>query len=383
MVEQWKTVSPGGKHRIIVTKDLPGDQWIEILINSNCRIDVCQNREILPSDEMIDAIGDDCAGAIGQLTETWNEEVFDALARAGGQVYSNYAVGYDNVDVDAATARSIAVGNTPGVLTETTAELTVSLTFAAARRIVEADAYMRSGKYDGWLPDLFLGDLLWRKTLGVVGAGRIGTAYARMMIQGHHMDLLYYDVAPNKQLATDLENFNHYLESIGEKPVKCTKVNDVDSLLTEADVVSLHPALTEETYHLITGERLAGMKENAILINASRGAVIDEPALVEHCANHPNFRVGLDVYEDEPEMAPGLAELENVVLVPHIGSATRWTREGMAVLAARNITGILNDYPVWNQEDMIPFLQPDAPAAAPGIVNQEQLALPECQDGLE
>lgn len=383
MDEQWKTVNPGGKHRIVVTKDLPGTQWMEILINSHCRIDVCQSRQILSSDEIVAAIGDECAGVIGQLTETWSEELFDALAQAGGQVYSNYAVGYDNVDVEAASTRGIAVGNTPGVLTETTAELAVSLTFAAARRIVEADDYMRSGKYDGWLPDLFLGELLWRKTLGVVGVGRIGTAYARMMVLGHRMDLLYYDVTSNDQLETEMEQFNAYLESIGEEPVRCTKVDDIDSLLTEADIVSLHPALTEETYHLITGERLARMKENALLINASRGSVINEAALVEHCVNHPDFRVGLDVYENEPEMAPGLAELENVVLVPHIGSATRWTREGMALLAARNIAGILKNYPVWNRENMALFLHPKAPAVTPSILNQEKLDLPVFQNDSE
>ncbi|HKJ67222.1 MAG TPA: NAD(P)-dependent oxidoreductase [bacterium] len=373
---RWNVVNSGGTHRIVVTKDLPGDQWLEILENSQCRIDVCQSRQVLSPDELRDAIGDECAGVIGQLTEYWNKELFGALARAGGRVYSNYAVGYDNVDVETASARGIAVGNTPGVLTETTAELAVALTFAATRRIVEADDYMRSGQYDGWLPDLFLGELLWRKTLGVVGAGRIGTAYARMMVEGHRMNLIYVDVAPNNQLEAEVVQFNSYLESIGEQPVRCTHADDIDSLLAGADVVSLHPALTEDTYHLISGERLARMKENAILVNASRGAVIDEAALVEHCTRHPQFRVGLDVYENEPEMAPGLAELDNVVVAPHIGSATRWTRNGMAILAARNIIGILHNYPIWNQEEMSAFLHPDAPAVTPSIINREALELP-------
>ena len=140
--------------------------------------------------------------------------------------------------------------------------------------------------------------------------------------------------------------------------------------------MSLHTVLDETTHHLINKERLAVMKENAILVNTCRGQVIDEAALVAHCRKHTNFRAGLDVFEDEPAMKPGLNELDNVVIVPHIGSATIWTREGMATLAASNVAGILSGYPVWQDQDVSPFLEGDAPKAAPSIVNAKELGLP-------
>jgi len=147
-------------------------------------------------------------------------------------------------------------------------------------------------------------------------------------------------------------------------------------VLRQADLISLHPVLDETTHHLINAERLALMKENAILVNTSRGPVIDEAALIAHCQKHPNFRVGLDVFEDEPEMKPGLSELDNVVIVPHIASATIWTREGMATLAASNVAGILMGYPAWQDQDISPFLRGDSPKAAPSIVNAKQLSFP-------
>jgi hydroxypyruvate reductase 1 len=150
----------------------------------------------------------------------------------------------------------------------------------------------------------------------------------------------------------------------------------VEDLLKEADVVSLHTVLDETTHHLINTDRLALMKENAILVNTCRGQVIDEAALVAHCRKHPNFRAGLDVFEEEPAMKPGLNELDNVVIVPHIGSATIWTREGMAILAASNVAAILSGFPVWQGQDIAPFLEGDAPKAAPSIVNAKELGLP-------
>jgi hydroxypyruvate reductase 1 len=146
-------------------------------------------------------------------------------------------------------------------------------------------------------------------------------------------------------------------------------------LLQEADCVSVHTVLDESTRHLINTERLAQMKDNAILINTSRGPVVDEAALVDHCRRHPDFRAGLDVFEDEPDLKPGLVNLENVVIVPHIASATRWTREGMATLAASNVAGQLMGYPVWNQPDILPFLETEAPQAAPSIINADDLKL--------
>jgi hydroxypyruvate reductase 1 len=374
--QEWVTHNPEGGKRVVVTKNLPGKRWIEILARADCRAEVSASTDVLTADQIASAIGDRCDGCIGQLTEPWGEGLFRALKAAGGRVYSNYAVGYNNVNVAAATSLGIPVGNTPGVLTETTAEMAVALTFAAARRIVEGDAFMRAGGYKGWLPNLFLGELLQGKTVGVVGAGRIGGAFARMMAEGHRMNVLYYDLTPSRALEERIAAYGKFLRSCGEVPVSCRRAESVEDLLREADVVSLHTVLDETTRHLIDADRLAVMKENAILINTCRGPVIDEAALVAHCRKHPNFRAGLDVFEDEPALKPGLKELDNVVIVPHIGSATTWTREGMAVLAAGNVAGILNGYPVWKDPEIAPFLEGNAPKAAPSIVNAEALGLP-------
>lgn len=368
--------NPGGKWRVVVTKQLPGKRWVEILMMANCRVEVCTSEELLTQDEIRSAIGERCDGAIGQLTESWNRDLLEAFKKAGGKVYSNYAVGYDNVDVKAATELGIPVGNTPGVLTRATAELAVALSFSAARRIVEADSFMRAGKFRGWLPTLFMGELLSGKTAGIIGAGRIGTAYALMMVEGFKMNLIYYDPMRNIQLEERVRAFGEFLKSKGEKEVTCTYAKSVDEVLMEADIVSLHPSLSASTFHVIDARRLGMMKKNAILINTSRGSVIDEVALVEHCRKNPDFRVGLDVYEDEPVMKPGLGDLQNAVLLPHIGSATRWTREGMAVLASLNVSGILRGWPVWHDPTRIePFLGDDPPEATPSIVNAEELGL--------
>ncbi len=379
--KEWTVHNPSGTKRVIVTKQLPGQLWLKRLADADCRVEVCQSPDILSVDEIVAAIGDRCDGAIGQLTEDWSETLFAALEAAGGSAYSNYAVGYNNVNVDVASAHHIPVGNTPGVLTETTAEMSVALTFAAARRVAEADVFMRSGQYHGWLPTLFLGMLLKGKTVGVIGAGRIGAAYARMMVEGMKMNLVYYDLYQNKGLEAYIDAYGKFLVSQGEEPVTCTRLDSAEAVLAAADVVSLHPVLDETTHHLINAERLALMKPNAILVNASRGPVIDEAALVAHCQANPDFRAGLDVFEDEPAMKPGLADLPNVVIVPHIASATSWTREGMATLAATNVAAILNGYGVWpDSNNILPFLEDNPPKAAPSIVNAADVGVKQYQE---
>lgn len=373
---RWRMHNPEGPMRVTVTKELPGTRWLEILIKGGCRVDVYHSEAVLGKEEIEAAVGDRCDGCIGQLTEPWGSALFQALARAGGRAYSNYAVGYNNVDLDAAIRHRIPVGNTPGVLTETTAEAAVALTFAAARRVVEGDRFMRAGRFTGWLPSLFLGELLWRKTVGIVGAGRIGAAYARMMAEGHKMDVVYHDLRANGKLERAVAAYGELLAGEGRRPVICRRAGSLEDLLREADVVSLHTVLDASTRHLIDRERLALMKDNAVLVNTSRGPLIDERALVAHCLEHPSFRAGLDVFEEEPAMAPGLADLPNVVVVPHIGSATRWTREAMAVLAASNVAGLLRGLPVWGRADMRPFLGPNPPEAVPSVVNAEALGLP-------
>ena len=378
--KEWQVHNPAGSKRVVVTKELPGKRWLDVLVQAGCKVEVCSSSDILSAAEIKTAIGNRCAGAIGQITESWGEEMFAALANAGGKVYSNYAVGFDNVDLNAATRHGIAVGNTPGVLTETTAQMAVALTFAAARRVSEAERFLREGKYKGWLPTLFLGNLLWRKTLGVIGAGRIGTAYALMMVEGHKMDLIYFDPHAKRRLEDYISGYNGFLAARKLRTVNCKRAAQIEDLLREADCVSIHTILNESTHHLINKERLALMKDDAILINTSRGPVIDEAALVEHCRAYPRFKVGLDVFEHEPETQPGLLDLDNVVKVPHIASATSWTRRGMATLAASNVAAILMGQPAWQKSDIAPFLEGPSPAAAPSILNAKELSIPQFMD---
>lgn len=375
MSKVWSVHNQGGARRVIVTKQLPGTRWLDILVKADCAVEVCESDAILTADEIADRIGDRCHGAIGQLTEDWNASLFARLAQAGGAAFSTCAVGYNNVDVAGATAAGIPVGNTPGVFTETTAELAVALTLAAARRLVEADRFMRAGYYHGWLPTMFLGKRLCGQTLGVIGCGRIGAAYGRMMVEGFKMNLVYVDPRPNEGLERYVLEYGALLAKHGRPTVSIIRVDTVEELLTAADVVSLHTALDESSRHLINADRLLLMKTDAVLVNTSRGPVIDETALVAHCRSHPLFQVGLDVFEDEPAMKPGLAELDNVTVLPHIASASVWTRQGMATLAAANVAAVFMGHPTWKEESVLPFLDGDVPPYAPSIVNAEALAL--------
>jgi hydroxypyruvate reductase 1 len=375
MEKEWKVHNPEGSRRVIVTKELPGERWLDMLNAADCSVEVCQSPDVLSNDEIRERFGDRCDGAIGQLTEDWNAELFSALAAAGGTAYSNYAVGYNNVDVAGATAAGIPVGNTPGVLTETTAEMAVALTFSAGRRVVEADKFMRAGKFHGWLPTMYMGQRFHGGTVGVIGCGRIGAAYGRMMVEGFKMNLVYFDLYRNEGLEKYVSDYSQLLVAHGEDPVTCRRLETLEDVLRVADVVSLHTVLDETTHHLINAERLAIMKDDAILVNSSRGPVVDEVALIEHCRTHPDFKAGLDVVEDEPDMKPGLVGLDNVVVVPHIASATVWTRQGMATLAGANVAGILQGYPLWQDDDVLPFLEGEAPHATPSIVNAAELGL--------
>ena len=378
--KKWRVFNPEGHQRVVVTKELPGQHWLDILSRADCRVEICTSDEVLSTADIKTAFGTQCDGAIGQLTEQWGDELFAAFKAVGGRAYSNYAVGFNNVDVAAASRHGIPVGNTPGVLTEATAEMAVALTFATVRRVGESDRFLRAGKYQGWLPTLFLGELLWRKTVGLIGAGRIGSAFARMMVEGHKMNLIYFDLHPNKELEDFIQEYGSFLKSRGEPPVTCRRAETIEEVLRAADCISLHTVLNESTHHLIDAERLAMMKATALLINTSRGPIIDEAALVAHCRKHPDFRAGLDVFEDEPALSPGLTELENVVIVPHIASATRWTREGMATLAAANIAGILLGYPVWKNTDISTFLEDVPPRAIPSLVNAQEVGIPAYTD---
>lgn len=258
-----------------------------------------------------------------------NDRVDDALLEAAGpdcRVVANYAVGFNNIDLAAATRRGICVTNTPGVLTETTADTAWALMLAVARRIPEAQALVRSGRWDGWAPLQFLGHDIHGATLAIIGAGRIGTAVA-LRGTGFRMKLLYVS-----------EQSNPELNRIGGRRV------ELDSALREADFVSLHVPLTPQTHHMIGRREIELMKPTAYLINTARGPVIDEKALVEALRSRRIAGAGLDVYENEPALSPGLAELDNVVCIPHLGSSTEATRSRMAVMAASNILAVLNGH---------------------------------------
>jgi hydroxypyruvate reductase 1 len=374
--KEWRVINPEGKKRVIVTKELPGKRWLDLLFAAGCRVEICSSQDISSVDDIKASIGERCDGAIGQLTEDWGEELFVTLKAAGGTAYSNYAVGYDNVDVPAANRQGIPVGNTPGVLTEATAEMCVALAFAAARRVPEADVFMRSGQYRGWLPTLFIGELFWGKTVGVIGMGRIGLAFAKMLAGACRMDVAYYDPHCKIPVADYFKALSDFFVSQGEKPIACTCCGSLKELCEVSDLLSINTILNEETRHIVGEKALSWMKPNAVFVNAARGAVVDEAALVEHCRTHPDFKAALDVFEDEPYMKPGLAALKNVVVVPHIASATVYSREGMATLAASNIAGMLQGYPAWNRPDISGFLRGDFPKYAASVVNAKAVGYP-------
>jgi lactate dehydrogenase-like 2-hydroxyacid dehydrogenase len=273
-----------------------------------------------PRDELLRAVAG-CDGVLTLLTDRVDDEFLDA---AGPQlkVVSNYAVGFDNVDVPACTRRGIPVGNTPGVLTETTADLAWALMMAAARRLPEGDRYVRAGKWKTWGPLLLLGPDVHGSTLGIVGFGRIGQAVARRAA-GFGMTIVYHDV--------------HRAEAAIEAAYGATFL-PLEELLARSDFVTLHVNLTPETRGLMNAEKLGWMKPTAVLVNTSRGPVVDQPALADALRSGTIFAAALDVTDPEPILADDpLLSLENCLVVPHIASASRATRGKMAEMAAANL----------------------------------------------
>jgi glyoxylate reductase len=264
------------------------------------------------------------AGAMVAITERVDEEFLEA-AGDGLVIVANYGVGFDNIDVTACTRHGVLVSNTPDVLTETTADMAWTLLMAAARRAGEGERFLRRGERWVWEPDFMLGQDVHGKVLGIVGFGRIGRAVARRAA-GFGMRVIYSAV---RRAPPEVER------ELG------AEFRELDELLEEADFVTLHTALSPTTRHLIDAKRLARMKPTAVLVNASRGAVVDEDALVQALRDGRIFAAGLDVFEHEPDVHPGLRELENVVIVPHLGSATVETRTRMALLAAENLIAAL------------------------------------------
>ena len=313
--------------RVFVARRIP-DEGLDA-ITAACDADIWADELPPPRDELLRRV-QGCAGILTLLTDRVDDELLDA-AGPGLRVVSNYAVGYDNVDVAACTRRGVAVGNTPGVLTETTADLAWALLMAAARRVAEGDRYVRDGRWLTWGPMLLLGPDVSGATIGIVGFGRIGQAVARRA-GGFGMEILYHDVTPLPPAVTG--------------PLAATYV-PLEELLRRSDFVSLHVNLTAETRHLINATTLATMKRTAVLVNTSRGPVVDGAALAVALRDGVIWAAGLDVTDPEPiPVDDPLVGLDNCLIVPHIASASRATRGKMAAMAAANLVAGVRGEPL-------------------------------------
>ncbi len=310
--------------KIYITRKLPPVAE-EMLRGKGYEVDVSEKDGVLTKDELVSALKAKSYDAVlPLLTDTIDDEVLAAAPNA--KIFANYAVGFNNIDVSAAKERGVIVTNTPDVLTETVAEHTFALILSLASRIAEGDRFMRAGKYVGWAPLLLLGTDIKGKTLGILGTGRIGSRVAHMAHEGFGMNVIYYDVVRNQKLEDDYgAKFRASAEEV----------------LREADIVSIHVPLLPTTQHLINKERLEIMKHTALLVNTSRGPVIDEAALVEALKGGVILGAAIDVFENEPKMALGMAELQNIIITPHIASATFNARSAMAEVAALNIIAVL------------------------------------------
>lgn len=305
--------------KIFLSRIIP-EAGMELLKRSEFEVDILYEEKPLSPEALKDRING-VHGLICLLDDTIDKDVIDAAPKL--EVISNMAVGYNNIDYHYAQSKGIAVCNTPGILTQSTAELAWALLFAIARRIPESDIFMREGRFTGWMPLLMLGGDISGQTLGVIGTGRIGTAFA-LMSKGFKMRILYSGKA-NPILDNEL-----HAENV-----------DQDTLIRESDFISLHVPFRPENHHMIGKREFGMMKPTAYLINTARGPVVDERELVRVLKEKRIAGAALDVYENEPDLTPGLTELDNVVLTPHTGSATVAVRNRLAVMAVENCLSIL------------------------------------------
>ena len=307
--------------KVFITKKLPGN--IETLLKKNgFDVKVHKNEKPISKEKLMKKSADADA-LICLLTNKIDKEVIDNFKKC--KIIANVAVGYNNIDVDYAAAKKVIVTNTPDILTDATADLTMALLLAAARRFVEGEEMMRTGSFTGWDPNMLLGIELKNKILGIIGAGRIGKALS-YRAKAFGMKIIYADKGKNPQF---------------EKEAGAKKAT-LNELLKKSDFVSVHVPLNEETHHLLNKDNLKLMKKSAVLINSARGEIIDELELIKILKAKKIFAAGLDVFENEPNINPDLLKLKNVVLLPHIGSATLETRSNMALLAAENVIRVLN-----------------------------------------
>ncbi len=309
------------KPTVFVSRIIP-QEGIDLL-KKECDVTVNPQDRVLSKQELIEQMrGKDALLCL--LTDKIDAEVLDSNPRL--RVVSNYAVGFDNIDVPACTARGLPLSNTPGVLTESVADHAMALMLAVSRRIAEGDKTVKAGAYPGWSPMYMLGNDVYERTLGILGLGRIGKAVAERAFKGFRMKILYYDVVRDPQFEKDVH----------------AKFSTVDEVLKGSDFVSVHVPLLPTTKHMISDAQFKMMKPTAYLINTSRGPVIDEAALVRALQNKTIAGAGIDVFEFEPKLSPGMEKLDNLVVTPHLASATRTTRAAMATLAAQNVIDALN-----------------------------------------
>ena len=306
--------------KVFITRLIPSI-GIELLKKKGFEVSVYKKDNPIPRKELLRQVRD-CDALIPLLSDKIDKELIDQMKRC--KVIANYAVGFNNIDVDYARSKGIIVTNTPDVLTDSTADLAMALVLACARRITEAEKFIRDKKFVGWKPQLLLGMELRNKYFGILGAGRIGTEVAKRA-HAFGCKILYYSNSTNKFLETKLNAQKLSLSSILEK----------------SDILSIHLPLNTKTYHLLNEKNLILLKKSAILINSARGEIVDEKILFSMLKHKKIFAAGLDVYEDEPNIKKELYNLNNIILFPHIGSATIEARNNMSLLAAKNVIVVL------------------------------------------
>jgi len=310
---------------VFVTRKIP-EVGIKMLHDKGYEVNISELDRPMTKPEIIEALkAKQYDAVLSLLTDPIDAEVMDSAPSV--KIYANYAVGFNNFDIEGAKARGITLTNTPGGSTERVAEHAVAMMLSIACRITEGNEFVKSGKYTGWDPMLLWGSEIGGKTVGIVGAGRIGTRVAEILKKGFGMNVIYTDIVKNERIENELDA--KYIPAL-------------DALLSEADYVSLHVPLTSETHHIIGEAELLAMKDTAILVNTARGPVVDEVALVKILRDKKLAGACLDVFEFEPKTAEGLAELPNVILTPHIASACEETRCDMSEMAARNIIEFLD-----------------------------------------
>jgi len=310
--------------KVYITRQIP-ENGIKILKDKGYEVDINTENRPLTKEELINNLKDKNYDAVlTLLTDIIDKEVMDSAPTV--KIFANFAIGFNNLDIVEAKKRGIFMTNTPGGGADRVAEHTWALILALTCRVVEGDKYVREGKYNGWDPMLLHGTKLAGKTLGILGSGRIGSDVAHRGKNGFEMNVVYYDIKRNEQL---------------EKDFNATFYSSVEEVLKVSDIVSIHVPLLDSTHHLINEERLKLMKPSAYLINTSRGPVIDENALVKALQNKTIKGAGLDVFEFEPKLSPGMVELPNLIMTPHIASGTEEARIDMANISANNIVECL------------------------------------------